>query len=365
MGEVMDQNTPQQQQSLQSYKFSFLGDGTSYALVFFKTLLLTIVTLFLYRPWAKTERRKYIIGHCTFNMERLNFHGNGMEIFKAYIVIAICFMLIMGLFAALPESLGNILSMALTLGLWLVLIPYATIALYRYLLSRTSWRGIRLGMKSVHWQYVGCWIKGIFLTPLTLGLYYPFWTNELFRISANAIKFGNIGFHYTGSGKDVFGIFLKHFFAFVGLVILIGTLIGLVASGTLSQGGSIEFLLFSIGLLGFLVYMGILASYTASVFGYRMSKTWMGSETLGAARGRFNLGAMDILRIQAVFFCMVVFTFGIGLPWASVYVLSNLLPSVEFEGHVDMDRVNQGYEGGHALSDGAADALDLGGSLGI
>jgi uncharacterized membrane protein YjgN (DUF898 family) len=66
------------------HRFAFRGEGLALFTLILKNMVLTLVTLGVYLPWAKTERRKYIwqnieiVGHC------LRYHGTGRELFSSF-----------------------------------------------------------------------------------------------------------------------------------------------------------------------------------------------------------------------------------------------------------------------------------------
>ena len=85
--------------------FGFDGNWQDFAKIAFPNLLLTIVTLGIYRFWATTRERKYLWSHSRFVDERLEWTGTGKELF-------IGFALVLGLFV-LPVFLLNLVAQSL------------------------------------------------------------------------------------------------------------------------------------------------------------------------------------------------------------------------------------------------------------
>jgi len=56
------------------------GTGGSLFVLVAKNLLLTLVTLGIYMPWARTERRKYIWQNLEIGGHGLRYHGTGVEL---------------------------------------------------------------------------------------------------------------------------------------------------------------------------------------------------------------------------------------------------------------------------------------------
>src|SRR5687767_7359068 len=67
------------------YQLRFLGEGGALFAIQIVNLLLMIVTLGLYYPWAKAKTLRYIYGATEFEGSTLQFHGTGAEMFKGFI----------------------------------------------------------------------------------------------------------------------------------------------------------------------------------------------------------------------------------------------------------------------------------------
>src|SRR2546426_1122654 len=82
---------------------------------------------------------------------------------------------------------------ALTLAgylIGLVLVPIGMVGARRYRLSRVSWRGIRFSFRGRAREFVRVFIPGVLLSTMTLGLYYPFFQNNMRRYLVNHSFFG-------------------------------------------------------------------------------------------------------------------------------------------------------------------------------
>lgn len=59
--------------------------GELYVL-FIKNLLLTIITLGIYRFWAKTRVRRYLWSHTSLFGDRFEYTGTGKELFLGFLI---------------------------------------------------------------------------------------------------------------------------------------------------------------------------------------------------------------------------------------------------------------------------------------
>jgi uncharacterized membrane protein YjgN (DUF898 family) len=65
----------------------FTGNGGKFFGIWAVNIILTIITLGLYYPWAKIAIRKYIWNETSLKNDRFVFHGKGIEIFKGFLII--------------------------------------------------------------------------------------------------------------------------------------------------------------------------------------------------------------------------------------------------------------------------------------
>ena len=85
--------------------FGFDGNWQDFARIALPNLLLTIVTLGIYRFWATTRERRYLWAHTRFVDERLEWTGKGMELFIGFVLVMLLFFLPFSLIGIVSESL--------------------------------------------------------------------------------------------------------------------------------------------------------------------------------------------------------------------------------------------------------------------
>ncbi len=64
---------------------SYSGKGGEMFMLMMKNLVLTIITLGIYRAWAKTDFRRYVWGNVHFLGDRASYTGTGEELFKGWL----------------------------------------------------------------------------------------------------------------------------------------------------------------------------------------------------------------------------------------------------------------------------------------
>jgi uncharacterized membrane protein YjgN (DUF898 family) len=190
----------------------FFGQGSELFKINIVNMLLTLVTLGLYYPWAKANRLKYVYSQTEFKRSRFSFLGTGTEMFKGYIKVYIGVAIFASLFIYSQIS-GNQTLFFATYGVFylfiLLLIPFAIHGALKYRMSRSSWRSIRFGYRGKTMEFFKKYITGLILTILTCGIYSSWFEIELYRYMYGNMRFGDVEMKYKGDGGDLFLLNLK------------------------------------------------------------------------------------------------------------------------------------------------------------
>jgi uncharacterized membrane protein YjgN (DUF898 family) len=307
-----------------SYRFSFFGEGGPLFFLLLKNVLLTIVTLGIYAAWAKTNRRKFVWSNVELFGHRFVYTGTGEEIFIGYLKVLGCYAVFIGAvtLAGLVSKDMQLVVQTVLIIPFVILVPFAIYWSRAYLLSRTTWRGIRFSLTPGAGPFVKAFVVGYFLTLLTLGIYAPIWNNKLRRILTNNTRFGNVAFQYDGDGEEVFWLSVK-------------------------------------GVLLTIVTLGIYAFW----FEASLQRYYFNHTTFSGARGRFTITGGTLLKLFLINVLGTTLTLGLAYPWISVYTMRTMLGHLSFEGLIDFSGITQNAAIGDAGGDALANALDVG--LGI
>ena len=189
---------------------AFTGRRGRVFLIVLKNVLLTVVTLGIYRFWAKTAVRRYFWSNTRIADEPFEYTGRGLELFIGFLIV-LAVLVPLGIVTGLAQDLARValpwmapvLSVVNVLVI-LFLIQLAVFRMTRYRLTRTRWRGIRFGLdgKPLHYAVRGfLWLLS--LVP-SLGLTAPFMTVDLARYRIERMRFGGTHFTFEGSGRKLF-----------------------------------------------------------------------------------------------------------------------------------------------------------------
>jgi uncharacterized membrane protein YjgN (DUF898 family) len=186
----------------------YRGDLGDLYLLALKNVALAIVTLGFYRFWGTTNVRRYLWSHTVIDDEPLEYTGTGGELLVGFLkamVLVIPFFAVVGVLSwVLRENprAQPIITAVIYLPL-LFLVYYAGFTARRYRLSRTVWRGIRLGQHGSPMTYALLCLKNTFLSVITLGLYFPYANLRQHAYIWNRTQLGNRDFELEVAGGDL------------------------------------------------------------------------------------------------------------------------------------------------------------------
>ena len=189
-----------------------------------KTLVLTILTLGIYRFWMKARMRRYYWASIQPGGVPMEYHGTGIEKLLGFLVAAVflaIYLLILNIilsFVGLAFFQGNPIATSISFLAVMPLIFFARYRARRYILSRTRWRGLRFGVEPVAIEYMWRAIGHTILTVITLGLLYPRQQFKLEKFVTDRTWYGNVRLTQNGSWMLLFRPWMFVLGSFVLLV---------------------------------------------------------------------------------------------------------------------------------------------------
>ncbi len=200
----------QAQQAPPRQALTFNATRGPFARLLLVNSLLSLLTLGIYRFWAKTNIRRYFWRNVSFLDDPLEYTGTGGELFVGFlIVIAVLFPLglVYGAINTLVPPQHPEMHIALEVAYYTVLFALLQIGFYRmwrYRMSRTRWRGVRFGLDGSTWAYLRLAAGWTVLTVLTLGAAYPWMQIDLWRYQMHHTRLGDQAFRFEGDAGKLF-----------------------------------------------------------------------------------------------------------------------------------------------------------------
>ncbi len=234
-----------------------------------KTSMLALITLGVYRFWARTRIRRYIWSSAVPDGDPFEYTGNGLEKFLGFLVAVVVLAIYLGITQLLLQVFGFNLfgtifkeptndfeALAQVGATYFVLIALAPVILFaqyrarRYMASRTRWRGVRFAMDKAAWRYVLHGLLWLLITVLTLGIAWPVMSYKLEKFMTDRTWYGQAKLHQGGNWKMLFGAFKHVYFSILFLV-------GGIALGVWAEAPALAI----ISIIGGYVYMFVAFVY--------------------------------------------------------------------------------------------------------
>jgi uncharacterized membrane protein YjgN (DUF898 family) len=328
------------------HAFSFTGRAADYFRIWIVNLLLTLVTLGLWSPWAKVRKRRYFYGHTWVAGANFEYHGDPVVILRGRLIAAAAFAAYWVLENLRPGS-GPWLLFALVAGA-----PWIIARSLQFNAANSSHRGIRfrfdgragevalavwpLGLWPVALLLAGndpeamsirpvAFVIGIVATYVVLMAAYPYAMARVRRLTVARSSWGSVPFASALRTGKVYGIYGIAFLLGLAAAMIVGILVaiwiplmGLAAKPGahvpgIVAGIAVPFLIFSL----YAVVVAGLMSYTRSRIGNLVFNT----ASLGRLlRFRSSVSARKLARMYLANLVLILLSAGLLIPWAVVRV---------------------------------------------
>ncbi len=130
-------SSPQPLTTIDSYPLTFSATGSEYFRIWIVNLLLILVTVGIYLPWAKVRKLKYFYSNTRIDDHPLDFHGEPKKMLRGTAIVGMFFMVYSQ--AARMAPVAGAVALVALLAIW----PLLFRAGMKFRLANTSWRGMR------------------------------------------------------------------------------------------------------------------------------------------------------------------------------------------------------------------------------
>lgn len=309
--------------SVDQHQFKFTGKFGELLWLVFKNTILTICTLGLYIPYARTNMRKYIWKSTKLERHPFVFHADPRNLLMGYLLLfgiaAVSFITV-----AMGGAMFPMLAPLFALIPGILIFGFALRARYMgycYLVNNTSYRSIRFhAKKDAVWDFMGASLRDTFLILITFGLYAPCALANLTRIKWQNTSYGNISLKFEMKNWDYAIHTYKRMFLCV-------------------------------------ITFGIYIPWSiASNHKFKMKHlSFMGAKVETSVTG----GGLIWLYFKSI--VLLVCSLGLAAPYIMNMSLAYYLDNLSIKGSIDLDAIVQtaSAAGDHSFSDSVADALDV------
>lgn len=349
--------------------------GELYA-IWLRNLVLTLLTLGIYRFWAKTRMRRYLWSHMRFMGDRFEYTGTGGEKFRGFL-LAVLLLIAIGLvnaaisYAARTTGQQWLSVLGLPVGvLYGALFGAAVYSAQRYRLSRTLWRGIRGGMGEGAMRYGLRTVWYGLLTALTLGIGWPLFRLRLLRRRVNASAFGDAALRVGGEARRVYRGFLLSLLLGFLLILAAAAVVGAVAGllyvadpalfADAKQGGQATQIAAVAPIAVAIVLLVPLLGSANAWFDASVASELLNSLKLQELRFASDVTGPALFRLRFGNLLIMIGTFGIGAPIVTHRCARFLAARTQVLGNPDLAALTQNTMAAPRRGEGLLEALDVG-----
>lgn len=338
---------------------------------------LTIATLTLYRFWARTAMRRRLWSRTWVLGDPLEYTGTAGELVRGFLIALPCFFLpAIFVFYIAPFALDPVGAAWLTFGFYVVAVPLIAAARYwmrRYQLSRTRWRGIRMGLSGSAWSFAFASTGWTVLQTLSLGWYTPLARMNRAKLMWENTRFGDQPFTFVDDGapphKGLWWPFALGWFGFpiaAGLAVaasmgIAGALGALNPSSDAATGGAANILIGVLAVFLTIIFMvAAWAPYNAAAMNRIASLI-----ALDGARFRLKAKSLSLLAITLAGWSITILSLGLLAPMGGFLQVRYVLNRLEMIGAPRFSEIGQSIVAAPDAGEGLGDAFDLDMGVGV
>ena len=345
-------------------QIQFKGDGSEYFKIWIVNVLLCIITIGIYYPWAKVRTRRYFYANTEYADRYFDYHATGKQLFLGYLIGVLILLAIQVVGSVLPTA-GLLLPIIL-----FAFIPWIIWRSLKFNMRMTSFSNVRFSfmgnLKPAYIIYMLIPVLGyaavallVFgsLVPMTsldegsdlsfafilfavgiiaaiaIGIFVTgLFTKKAAEYQIGQTKFGQGNFFININTEKFIKIQLKKMLIIIGCLFVLLILSGLIFASTLSGGFNLGSIsndiegananpLFVVGFL--VMYFGFIATFLfATAYSFSRQRQYLFENTTldKAITFKSTVGAKGYFYVLVTNMLLVLFTAGLALPWAKVRV---------------------------------------------
>jgi uncharacterized membrane protein YjgN (DUF898 family) len=307
------------------------GDWKALFKIYLQNVVFTLLTLGIYRFWAKVRNKRFHYQHTRFAGGRFDYLATGKEKFigflKGMVLLVPAFVAVWYAEDWATEMVGaefstQLIGMIFASFLYL-LKPLILVGSQRFNLARTTWNNLRLHFSGRVGDAYKLYMLDLAVMIMTFGMFYPWHVCRVRKFRLSHTHLGDTRMAFHGTGGELFGItFLGTFLSYITL-----------------------------GLY--------LPWYVAARERFFISGTrFRGKRFVSRLTGK------DVLAIGGPAMLLSVLTLGLALPWAVARWRALIVHTTRYAGEVDLDEMESFTSAASSTLEGIGEAGDALGELG-
>lgn len=326
--------------------------------------LLNIVTLTLYRFWGKTEVRRRVWQGVRLNGDAFEYTGRGKELFIGFLLalVVLGLPMLLAVFAVQFGGPAAIVALypVLYLGMfWLW--GFGVFTAFRYMASRTTWRGVRFRLGGSARSYGFKYLGAIFLSGLSMGWFWPVAHRGLAEKLWEELRFGDRRIRFRMSRAEKVSVYGWYALGWIGtalgyLVFVFG-MVGLLAVfGMLDSADAQPPLAFTLGLYGVMLLLAPVFLLLWSPYHAAMLRSISAGVTLDGAGFHLDVKAMPLWWLTVSNMAALLLSLGFLTPWVQARTAHFMVSRLSSAGLAHLELARQAGKG-PGSGEGLADAF--------
>lgn len=295
---------------------SFTGTAREYFGIWIVNILLTIVTLGLYFPWAKVRTMRYFYGNTQLDDSPFDYLASPKAIFKGWLIALAVFIAYSAITKLVPLT-GPLFTLVFVFAL-----PWIIVRSMGFRLRNTAYRNIRFNFDKNYREAIKVFVGIAMLLPFTLGLIFPYYLYRQKKFYVTHAAFGQDRFQFPAMARKFYEIYLVVAMIFLALVVAMSFTLPAALSPMVpplpvrtANGMAMSvpwvpiILMASLMLTSLLSYPYLQAAVTNAV--------WNNASVAGH-RFESTLTTAGLMRLYFINSLAIMFSFGLMVPWARV-----------------------------------------------
>lgn len=278
-----------------SLQVQFHGQGGEYFKIWIVNIFLTIITLGIYSAWAKVRNHRYFYSNTQIGSGSFEYTADPVAILKGRI-IAVIFLLVFNYSANTMPLLYLVLSVILLLAMpWLINRSMA------FRNRNTVYRNVRFGFDGDYMGALAAFVLWPLAGAITVGILMPYAVYKQKRYIVQCSRYGTSHFEPQFGWREVYGVAIRAFLVMIAAGVLGGIAPALDALAPLMIIAAV------------VLYLLAFAYFTANMGNLVYNGSRLQSHGFDS---RLETGGLAMLYFTN--WLIVAFTLGLGMPWAKV-----------------------------------------------
>lgn len=298
--------------------FVFTGNASEFFGIWIVNLILSILTLGIYSPWAKVRTNRYFYGSTRLDGDAFSYHAKPLSILIARIIV-VGVILAVSILAAWEPRVYFVVY-----PIMLFLLPWLITRSLRFQSRVTRWRNVSFDWRTDYWPtFVIMYLVPIF-TAVTLFLGTPFASKWTQKWAYNRLSFGDRPFSVDPNVGRIYGLFfglmaIGLVLYIVGLSMMFGPMVALEQGAADTESPAVVLGMMLSIIPGYLILLS--GSLVALVYQAGVRNIVFDSLTLdGVHTFRSTISKRKYAWIIGTNLLAVLFSFGFLTPWARIRI---------------------------------------------